>query len=128
MVRFPSTTSSDCLTSFLAADSGRQFQGRKFLSGGTEGAKLVHRCSDWGKRERLEWLREHLVQVSFGADANCNMRIEFFAGCDRHKVGHVVDQGLLDVATFLRGHERCGGPSIHREGRYCSNQSLLQIE
>jgi len=52
----------------------------ELLRGGAELTQLVHGCSRWRERERLERFSEHRVEVVTRSDARGEVRAEMLAG------------------------------------------------
>src|SRR3954465_6046560 len=96
--------------------SGFQIQSLEFLTRRTKTTELINRRPHWRKCERRERLGEHFLQVGFGAHTNCDVRIKFFARSNRHKIGYIFNQVLLDVTAFLGAHKRCWSSRFLREG------------
>src|SRR5262249_30702384 len=78
------------------------------------------------ERERREWLSQHLFQICFPSDANRHVRIESLARRDCGEIGHVVDQGFLNVASALVAEERCRGRGLHGVGLDGCDEFILQ--
>jgi len=71
--------------------SGRQRERLEFFPCRTEGAELIDRRAGRRERERREWLRQHLVQISFRSDTDRHMRIEPLACSNDEKRAHLTD-------------------------------------
>ena len=103
-------------TAVLHPASRRQRQRRQFFPGRTEGAELIDRRAGRRERERREWLRQHLVQLSFRSDPDRHMRIEPFACGHLDEVGDVLNQRFLNVASACLAEEGRRGPGLHSVG------------